>query len=60
VSVAHPGGFSVAVYGLKVQKNTFAIWESIPMLQSMLSRLYTRLVREKLGKYPAVAILGPR
>ena len=29
-------------------------------MQSMIARLYTRLVRDKLGKFPAVAILGPR
>ena len=26
----------------------------------MISRIYTRQVREKLGKFPAVAVLGPR
>lgn len=26
----------------------------------MVPRLYTRQVRDKLAKYPAVAILGPR
>jgi len=26
----------------------------------MIERIYTRQVRDKLGKFPAVAILGPR
>jgi predicted AAA+ superfamily ATPase len=37
-----------------------ANWESIPKMQGMLPRIYTRQVREKLGKFPAVALLGPR
>ncbi len=32
----------------------------IPNIQEMRARIYTRQVREKLAKYPAVAVLGPR
>lgn len=37
-----------------------AIWETIPIMQAMLPRLYMREVRRKLEKNPAVGILGPR
>jgi hypothetical protein len=37
-----------------------ANWELIPKIQAMIDRLYARQVRDKLGKYPAVGILGPR
>ena len=37
-----------------------AIREWIPGLQDMISRIYARQVRDKLRKFPAVAILGPR
>jgi predicted AAA+ superfamily ATPase len=30
------------------------------MMQDMIPRIYTRQVRDKLGKFPAVALLGPR
>jgi predicted AAA+ superfamily ATPase len=41
-------------------KMGLASWEWIPIMQDMITRIYTRQVREKLSKFPAVALLGPR
>lgn len=42
------------------RKIVLAIWELIPIMQGMVSRIHTRQVRDKLRKFPAVALLGPR
>lgn len=37
-----------------------ADWKSNSILQIMIHRLMTRLIRERLEVYPAVALVGPR
>lgn len=37
-----------------------ANWECIPILQGMIPRVCRRLLRDKLRKFPAVTLLGPR
>jgi len=36
------------------------IGNGFPKCKNMISRIYSRQVRDELGKFPAVAILGPR
>lgn len=36
------------------------MWELVPIIQGVIPRIYNQQVRDKLSKFPAVAILGPR
>jgi uncharacterized protein len=44
----------------QILTHVLANWESIPIIQDMITRIGATQVRRQLGKFPAVGILGPR